>query len=89
MRKFINSHFYTNGANIKFTDNKIFTADPCKGTYIELLSQQPPNNDTFVKAGLKYIQAKYIIMYTNTLYCIICLFRKHSPNKSLQNIDII
>ena len=26
---------------------------------------------------------------TIVLYCIICLFRKHSPYKSLQNIDII
>ena len=28
-------------------------------------------------------------MSQNCIYCIICLFRKQSPYKSLQNIDII
>ena len=49
---------------MKYTDNKILTEDPYKGTYIEPLSQRPPNNGTFLMAVLKYIQAKYNIMYT-------------------------
>ena len=35
--------------NIKFTDDKILTGDPYKGTYIEPLSQRPPSNSTFLR----------------------------------------
>ena len=55
-----NKHlFVINIYNIKFTDNKILTEDPYKGTYIEPLSQRPPNNSTFLKAVLRYVQANY------------------------------
>ena len=59
-----------NDPNIKFTDNyiEILTGDPYKGTYIEKLSQRPPNNSTFLKAVLKYIQAKYDIQHILKVY---------------------
>ena len=45
----------------------MLTGDPYKGIYIEPLSQRLPNNCTFLMAVLKYIQAKYGVMYTHTV----------------------
>ena len=45
------------------------TGDPYKGTYIVPLSQRPPSNSTFLKAVLKYLQAKYNVHgYSRLIY---------------------
>ena len=59
------------------------TGDPYKGTYIEPLSQRPPNNSTLLKAVLKYIQAKYNVhAYSRLIYKKIFLWNNGIlPNK--------
>ena len=54
---------------MRFTDNEILTVNPYKGTYLEPLSQRPPNNSTFLKAVLNNIQANYNVhAYSRLIY---------------------